>query len=309
MVFSLSMTAVAGPVKMGDVDDNGFVNVADVTLLISHILGNECDIDVLAADVNADYVINVADVTELIRVILASEPQVEKVTVTANGVSFTMVYVPGNTFMMGATTFTDPDAGRNESPVHEVTIWSYYIAETEVTQELWQAVMGSNPSLCQGDPQRPVENVTRFECAVFVDKLTALTGRIFRMPTEAEWEYAARGAGFSRGFRFAGNPDPEQVAWYIDNALGGLRPVGLKEPNEIGLYDMSGNVFEWCEDFYSSYDEGPAVNPIGPESGYENIIRGGAWDTMASCCRVSYRTKMSPYELAGNVGIRLVMNY
>lgn len=309
MLISLSMTAMATSDKMGDVDDNGFVNVADVTLLISHVLGNECDINEWAADINADGLLNVADVTGIIRMILDPGSQIDKVTITANGVSFTMVYVPGGTFMMGSTPATDPDAYRNESPVHEVTVWSYYIAETEVTQELWQAVMGNNPSKCQGDPRRPVENVTLFQCVRFVDKLSALTGKVFRLPTEAEWEYAARGAGYSRGFRFAGSADVDLVAWYYENALDSPHPVGLKQPNEIGLYDMSGNVFEWCQDFYSSYDGEPAVNPIGPESGSDNIIRGGSWGSMAPLCRVSFRGMMPPSESTGYVGLRLAMNY
>ena len=305
----LSFSSFADPVQWGDIDANGTLDISDVTMLISYVL-NDAGVDNMSvADMNGDGCLDVTDVTMLIAQVLNPEPQLETVTVTVNGVSFKMVFVLGNTFMMGSSAFTDPDAYRNESPVHEVTIWSYYIAETEVTQELWMAVMGKNPSAFQGDLKRPVENVSRFECARFVDKLTELTGKVFRMPTEAEWEYAARGAGYSRGFRFAGYEEVDAVAWYVENAMGGTQPVGMKEPNEIGLYDMSGNVFEWCQDFYSSYDAEPQVNPIGPESGFDNVIRGGAWNSVAAQCRVSFRGNMSPYEASDNVGLRLAMNY
>lgn len=309
MALMLPMTAQAAPVKMGDVDNNGLVNVADVTVLISHILGNECDINIQAADLNIDGTLNVADVTALISAILNSGPQTEVITITANGVSFNMVLVQGGIFMMGCTPDMDPDAFRNEGPVHEVTVWNYYMGQTEVTQELWLAVMGNNPSGFLGDLNCPVEHVTLFECARFVDKLTELTGKVFRLPTEAEWEFAARGGVYSRGFKYAGGDDVMSVAWIIDNLASSTHPVALKLPNELGLYDMSGNVLEWCQDFYSSYDSAPQTNPVGPESGYDNVIRGGSCSLPAQYSRVAYRGMMSPYECSTYLGLRLVMNY
>ena len=220
-----------------------------------------------------------------------------------------MVMVKGGTFVMGCTPDMDPDAFRNESPVHEVTVLSYYIGQTEVTQELWLAVMGTNPSGFLGDLQCPVEHVTLFECAVFVDKLSALTGLVFRLPTEAEWEFAARGGVFSRGFKYAGSDDVLSVAWIIDNLASSTHPVASKMPNELGLYDMSGNVFEWCQDFYSGYNAAPEINPVGPESGINNVIRGGSCSMPAQYSRVAYRGNKSPYECSCDLGLRLVMNY
>ena len=308
LAFPFAMPAVAAPLLMGDVDASGRIDVADVSLLISHILGKGGDIDLMAADVNGDASLDVGDVVTIIAIVLNNKPQIETVTLRVNGVSFSMVLVQGGTFRMGCTTEIDPDAFDNESPVHQVTVGDYYIGQTEVTQELWTAVMGKNPSGFLGNLQNPVEHVTLFECAVFVDKLTELTGKVFRLPTEAEWEFAARGGNFGHGYRFAGSNNAMDVAWLIDNLCSSPHVVAGKMPNELGLYDMSGNVMEWCQDFFARYDAAPQTNPCGPESGTVNVVRGGSWDLTEPYARVTYRGSMSPYECSCGVGLRLAMN-
>jgi formylglycine-generating enzyme required for sulfatase activity len=171
---------------------------------------------------------------------------------TVNGVSFTMVKVDGGTFKMGATSEQGSDAEEDEKPAHSVTLSSYWIGQTEVTKALWNAVMGTNPSLSKGD-ELPVENVSWKDCQKFIKKLNQLTGETFRLPTEAEWEYAARGGNKSKGYKYSGSNDLGTVAWSSNNSLPKTHPVATKQPNELGIYDMSGNVYEWCNDYYDSY--------------------------------------------------------
>ena len=176
-----------------------------------------------------------------------------------NGVPFTMIYVEGGTFMMG-TQEEWCEGNAHEHPSHRVTLDSYYLAETEVTQELWQAVMGSNPSSTKRI-QHPVENVTWDDCQEFVGKLNKLTGMNFRLPTEAEWEYAARGGSKSKGYLYSGSNDLNEVGWYWGNMDLTTEDVALKKPNELGIYDMSGNVYEWCQDWFGDYSPLPQTNP------------------------------------------------
>ena len=215
-----------------------------------------------------------------------------------------MVYVEGGTFMMGALP-NDKDAYRDETPRHQVTLSSFYISKYEVTQELWQAVMGSNPSYFKGDLQRPVEQVSWNECQTFINKLNALTGEQFRLPTEAEWEYAARGGQKSRGYLYSGSNSIGDVAWYVDNSNNTTHPVGRKQPNELGLYDMSGNVWEWCEDRYGSYSSSAQTNPAGPSSASRRVYRGGSWSSYARYCRASNRPYHSPDLSYYSLGLRL----
>ena len=209
-------------------------------------------------------------------------------TFTVNGVSFTMIAVEGGTFQMGATSEQGSDANSNEYPVHSVTLSDYYIGETEVTQELWEAVMGSNPSDFKGS-QKPVECVRWYDCKEFITKLNKLTGKNFRLPTEAEWEYAARGGNESQGYKYSGSNTIDNVAWYWDNSGSATHNVKTKSPNELGIYDMSGNVWEWCEDWYGDYSSGSQTNPAGPSTGSDRVIRGGSWVIFAGYCRVSDR--------------------
>ena len=228
-------------------------------------------------------------------------------TFTANGVSFEMMYVKGGTFTMGATSVQGSDAEYDEKPVHSVTLSSFYICKYEVTQALWQAVMGSNPSFRKGD-DLPVESVSWDDCQTFIRKLNALTGKNFRLPTEAEWEFAARGGNHSRGYKYAGSNNIETVAWYDGNSGGKTHVVGTKSPNELGLYDMSGNVWEWCQDWYGSYSSASQTNPTGASSGSRRVLRGGSWYSIAWYCRSSYRGSIMPDFCDSGNGLRLVLS-
>ncbi len=210
-------------------------------------------------------------------------------TFTVNGVSFTMIDVQGGTFTMGATAEQGSEADNDEKPTHKVTLSNFSIGQTEVTQALWLAVMGNNPSHFTSNLQRPVENVSWDDCQRFITKLNQLTGQNFRLPTEAEWEYAARGGSKSRGYKYAGGNAIGDVAWYYGNSGSTTRSVATKAPNELGLYDMSGNVCEWCQDWYGSYSSATQKNPAGPTFGSFQVNRGGCWYKGSGGCRVSDR--------------------
>ena len=313
LIIASTWPLMAAGGNRGDVNGDGTVNIADVTALIDFLLTGSSETMPVTADVDGNGIVNIADVTALVDGLLAGtwtdEPAVVTKELSVNGVAFTMTLVKAGTFTMGATDEQIDEARRNEFPAHQVTItYDYYIGQTEVTQELWLAVMGCNPSEFQGDLQRPVENVSRFDCAIFVDRLTELTGRVFRMPTEAEWEFAARGGNLGKGYRYAGGNDINNLGWFEENAGNITHPVASKLANELGLFDMSGNVFEWCQDWYVGYDAEPQINPIGPESGYTGVYRGGSWLNNASECRVAFRGSDSPDEKNNCIGLRLVMN-
>ena len=224
---------------------------------------------------------------------------------TVDGVSFEMVYVEGGTFSMGAASEQESDVADDEKTTHSVTLSSFRIGQTEVTQELWQAVMGSNPSYFKGS-RRPVECVSWDDCQEFICKLNAATGQQFRLPTEAEWEYAARGGKKSLGYMYSGSDDLGSAAWYGENSNDETHDVATKQPNELGLYDMCGNVWEWCGDRYGYYSSRAQTNPQGPSSGSYRVNRGGSWSYGARSCRVSYRYG-SPSLSYGNLGLRLVV--
>ena len=223
-----------------------------------------------------------------------------------NGVSFEMVHVEGGTFRMGATSEQEDDAYSDEKPVHSVILSSYYIGKTEVTQALWQAVMGSNPSNFKG-ADLPVECVSWNDCQEFIQKLNRLTGRNFRLPTEAEWEFACRGGNNSRGYKYSGSNDIDNVAWYWDNSGGKTHPVGTKAPNELGIYDMSGNVWEWCSDWYADYTSYSQTDPTGSQSGSYRVLRGGGWNYYARRCRSSNRIISFPSYRGYDLGLRLAL--
>ena len=227
-------------------------------------------------------------------------------TFTVNGVSFTMVGVEGGTFTMGATSEQGSDPWDDEYPTHSVTLSSFSIGETEVTQELWKAVMGSNPSYFSGT-NLPVEYVSWNDCQTFITKLNQLTGKNFRLPTEAEWEYAARGGNKSKGYKYAGSNTLSDVAWYTDNSSSKTHPVKQKQANELGLYDMSGNVWEWCQDWYGSYSSSSQTNPTGPAAGSYRVGRGGGWFSHAGRCRVSIRSSSTPTSCNDFLGLRLAL--
>ena len=226
---------------------------------------------------------------------------------TVNGVSFKMIAVQGGIFTMGATSEQGSEEPfYDEIPAHQVILSNYMIGETEVTQELWQAVMGSNPSYFQGK-QNPVEQVSWDVCQEFVKKLNQMTGMQFRLPTEAEWEYAARGGNKSRGYRYAGNNNLDEVAWHDKNSGRRTHPIKQKQANELGLYDMSGNVMEWCQDWYGNYSSSAQTNPKGPASGSRRVYRGGGWCLNAGRCRVSFRYGNTPTLRLNSLGFRLAL--
>ncbi len=231
--------------------------------------------------------------------------KLENKTFQVNGVKFTMVLVPGGTFTMGATNEQGSDAQYEEKPTHQVTLSPYFIGQTEVTQELWQAVMGNNPSYFKGS-KRPVERVSWNDCQDFIRKLNSLTGQNFRLLTEAEWEYAARG-GRSGGTKYAGSNSLGDVAWYDDNSGGQTHDVATKRANSLGIYDMSGNVYEWCQDWYGNYRRRSQTNPQGPSSGSLRVTRGGCWYYDATSCRCAIRGLNSPSNTSFILGFRLAL--
>ena len=224
-----------------------------------------------------------------------------------NGINIEMVKVEAGSFNMGATPEME-NPWEDEKPVHRVTLTNdYYIGKYEVTQALWQAVMGSNPSNFKGDAL-PVEQVSWNDCQDFISKLNAMTGKRFRLPTEAEWEYAARGGKKSRGYQYSGSNTLGDVAWYSDNSGKKTHDVGTKQPNELGIYDMTGNVWEWCQDWYGSYSSSPQTNPTGAVRGSDRVNRGGSWVNSARDCRSSCRGSYAPDDRYIGLGLRLVLS-
>ncbi len=242
----------------------------------------------------------------------------DKETFTVNGVSFKMKLIESGTFQMGSD---ESDADEDEESVHNVTVSSFYMGETEVTQALWKAVMGTTVSqqrdkgdkswpLCGIGGDYPMYYVSWDECQEFIRKLNRKTGKNFRLPTEAEWEYAARGGNKSNGYKYAGSNNMDEVVWSTCNSGGKTHEVKKKMPNELGLYDMSGNVWEWCNDWYDFeyYDDSSSMNPQGPFSGKERVIRGSSWNNNAKNCRVTNRKSNAPDNRSNNCGFRLVLS-
>ena len=319
-------TAAFAQVIYGDVNGDLEVNIADVNAVIDVILS---DVNNPSADVNGDGEINIADINAVTEVILTPPPFTE--TFTVGGVSFQMVAVEGGTFTMGSKY--SMQNFHPWYPTHEVTLSSYSIGKTEVTQELWTAVMGVNPSYYSSDKEwveyggnslyRPVECVSWNDCQEFIARLNMLTGREFRLPTEAEWEFAARGGNRSHGYSWSGSNNFEAIswnclncAWYDDEDHGpfwtgytGTRPVATLPPNELGLYDMSGNVWELVNDWYGSYSSDAQINPTGPESGTSRVERGGSIEQTSSfiILTVWYRKSINPTTASSIVGFRLAL--
>ena len=224
-----------------------------------------------------------------------------------DGVNIEMVKVEAGTFMMGATS-EDKNASADEKTIHQVTLThDYYMGKYEVTQAQWQVVMGSNPSYFKGN-NLPVEQVSWDDSQEFIAKLNSMTGKKFRLPSEAEWEYAARGGMKSRGYRYSGSSKISDVAWYGGNSGSTTHPVGTKQPNELGLYDMSGNVCEWCQDWYGDYSSSSQINPTGVVSGEFRVYRGTCWvDDEESCC---LPCRLPDTQDSGHcdLGLRLVLS-
>jgi formylglycine-generating enzyme required for sulfatase activity len=218
----------------------------------------------------------------------------------------TFILVKGGTFTMGCTS-EQSDCSSDERPAHQVTLSNYYIGETEVTQAQWRSVMGSNPSRFSGCDACPVEQVSWNDVQEFISRLNNLSGGArYRLPTEAEWEYAARGGSQSRNYQYAGSNYLDEVAWSNSNSGGKTHAVKGKKSNELGLYDMSGNVREWCSDWYGSYSSGSQTNPVGASSGSSRVDRGGSWGLGApASCRVADRAGITPGHRGNALGFRL----
>ena len=238
--------------------------------------------------------------------IVHPEPNPDAIPITVNGVTFNMIKVDGGTFTMGGT-YEQGNSYGDEKPTHQVTLSTYYIGETEVTQELWTAVMGKNPSWHKGDIL-PVEQVSWKDCVKFIERLKKLTNRIFRLPTEAEWEFAARGGNKSNCTMYSGSDDIDEVAWYGENRIQNTNPVKTKKANELGIYDMSGNVSEWCNDWKGAYGSDVQINPIGPKSGNKRVCRGGGTNCSSWSCRSSYRDEYAPGYKNNYLGFRLALS-
>ena len=267
LMLAFPFKTVAGDYLRGDNNEDGAVNIADVTCLIDYLLSNEWPYNPLKPEVT---------------------------TFTANGVSFNMVKVEGGTFWMDHTGD------------YKVRLSTYYIGQTEVTRMLWYAVMGTDPSEFKGDLTRPVEMVSWDDCQQFITKLNQLTGRKFRLPTEAEWAFAARGGNLSCGYLYSGSENVGEVAWYEENASK-TQPVATKAPNELGIYDMIGNVWEWCQDWYGEYPSGTYTNPQGPETGTARVFKGGSWHSPASNCTIGTRSHTAPDNQVNHRGFRIAL--
>lgn len=236
------------------------------------------------------------------------EESIDKHYVSVGNVSFAMISVEGGTFDLGATPEQGLYAAFDEKPSIQVTVSSFYLAEVPVTQAIWTTIMGDNPSHFKGD-NLPVERVSWEDCQEFIKRLNIQTGIKFRLPTEAEWEYAARGGQHSRHHKYSGADDNDKsdYLWFKENSQSLSHEVKTKLPNELELYDMNGNISEWCGDWYfNSYaNNGERVNPKGPSSGVAKVYRGGSWDDKAMNCRVSKRFSMNPIFKNKLVGLRL----
>ncbi len=221
-----------------------------------------------------------------------------------------MVFVKGGTFQMGCTAEQGDDCYDWEKPVHTVVLSDFYISKYEVTQKQWREVMGNNPSGFKGCDDCPVERVSWNDVQTFIEKLNALNaakgikGR-YCLPTEAQWEYAARGGQLSKGYKYSGSNNIDEVAWYNDNNGDKTHPVGSKRANELGLYDMSGNVWEWCSDRYGIYSNVLQQNPTGAVEGTRCVYRGGSWNYFAQYCRPTYRNRNTPADRYADLGCRL----
>lgn len=237
-------------------------------------------------------------------------------TETAFDLGMEMVYVSGGEFEMGATAEQGDAADSDERPVRTVSLDSYHIGRYEVTQGQWKAVMGTNPSYFDKGDDYPVESVSWNDAQEFCKRLSEKTGKEYVLPTEAMWEYAARGGVHKTQTMYAGSDDIKEVAWYDGNSDEnlessdpdfGTHKVGTKKANALGIYDMSGNVWEWCSDWYGDYDESDTENPQGPAEGSYRVLRGGGWDNSAGLCRVSIRSRAYPVNRFNRLGFRVAV--
>lgn len=292
-----------------DVTGDELTDIGDVNVMLNMMSGKATgNIPRDKADVNGDGTVDIADVNITINQMLGKKPY-KLATSTTYRVAdreFKMTMVEGGTFGMGATAEQSGRAADDELPVHDVTLKSFCIGQTEVTQWLWYQVMTGYPSSHRSGLQLPVEQVSWEDCQLFVELLNQKTGEHFRLPTEAEWERAARGGSESSGCIWPGSNDAGAVAWCRENSLE-THDVATKAPNELGIYDMAGNVAEWCQDRYGAYGTEALTDPVGPEAGDHRVVRGGAMTTPASDCRVTSRSHEAPATATMSIGLRLAM--
>lgn len=229
----------------------------------------------------------------------------ERIDITMKGITFSLIKVVGGSFQMGGTPEQDK-ATTDEFPIHKVTLSDYYIGETKVTNELWAAIMGTSPSIIFSQPDQPVNNVTWYECQKFVNRMSSLTGLHISLPTEAQWEYAARGGNRSKGYIYSGSNNLKDVGWFKKNGRV-VKPVKQLKPNELGLYDMSGNVWEWCSDWYGLYKNNEETDPKGMVTGTLKVNRGASAGEVYALARVSCRSSNSPNFKSQAVGLRIVI--
>lgn len=306
-------------IEIASAGETRFVNLVHE----SSDFGIECIEDWIEAEERADgIVINVQrnfNMSERVGSVKIHQGNVEKVLSIKQDAcqwyeSFQMTEVLGGTFNIGAqkddvsSTNYCVSAYPIEAPVHNVTLDSYYIGTFEVTQAQWVAAMGSNPSTHKGD-NLPVENVSWEQVQDFITLLNSKTSLNYRLPTEAEWEFAANGGTLSEGNLYSGFPTVGACGWYYSNSNSSTHEVGTKYPNELGIYDMSGNVREWCDDWFEYYSSSPVTNPKGPTTGTMKVNRGGSWTTPAINCRNSYRHTDFPSETSQDLGFRLALSH
>ncbi len=214
--------------------------------------------------------------------------------------NYPMQRIKGGTFNMG-----DIHGEWDEITVHQVTVKSFSMGIAEVTQAQWKTIMGKNPSYDQSDENQPVTDVNWIDCMEFIRKLNEITGRKFRLPTEAEWEFAARGGNYSKDYIYSGSDNPDSVAWQSEFDSEKPHAIMQKKPNELGLYDMSGNVWEWCSDWWGMYPSAAQLNPKGPAHGDSRVLRGGSWGSSAEYCRATLRFRRAPSNRTYYYGLRL----
>ena len=301
-ILGVAVAAGSATVVTGDVTGDGQVDIADVNAVINVMLGKIDTSDELqaASDVTGDGQVDIADVNAVINIMLG---KVQPGDVFAR-LEADMVTVEGGTFDMGTADGVAPYSHAWERPVHSVTLPAFKVCRYEVTQDLWQAVMSSNPSAFEGE-RRPVEMVSWADAQLFVQKLVEKTGKPYRLLTEAEWEYAARGGQQQSAALYAGGDDLAQVAWTAANAGGETHPVGQLQPNALGLYDMSGNVLEWVQDTHAdTYAVWPAANVWQAEGG-DPVVRGGSWRWGGNYCRNTWRGYFPAATTNSYLGLRL----
>lgn len=292
---------------IGDVNGDGYVTSADVTALYNYLLNDDTS-SIVRGDLDGDGFITTGDVTVVYNILLNGGVPVKEFTL--NGVKFNMVDVEGGTFMMGAAA-NDTGADSSEKPAHQVTLTPFIIGQTEVTQELWEEVMGNNPSYHIGT-NMPVEQVSWNDCKAFITNLNQMfpiDGYEFNLPTEAQWEFAARGGNESKGYKYSGSNTIGDVAWYTGNSGSMSHQVATKAPNELGIYDMGGNVEEWCLDHYYNYSAAAQFDPnIYTYSSYPLInLRGGYFTAGESICRNTHRDSWDASQSSNEIGLRLVL--